>query len=89
MRIGLHRSEVTMEQMRAVVVQPSVACPLVVQQCPEPSALPSEALMRGAAASLNRSEVCRSLTAIFDSVLSHSRLKDVRKFGEIEAPQPM
>jgi hypothetical protein len=39
-----------MEQMRAVVVQPGVACPLVVQQCPEPSALPSEALVRGAAA---------------------------------------
>ena len=82
MRIGLHRSEVTMEQMRAVVVQ-------VVQQCPAPSALPSEALVRGAAASLNRCEIRRSLTAIFDSVLSHSRLKDGRKFGEIEAPQPM
>jgi hypothetical protein len=89
MRIGLHRSEVTMEQMRAVVVQPSVASPLVVQQCPAPSALPSEALVRGAAASLNRGEVRRSLTAIFDSVLSHSRLKDVRKFREIEALQPM
>lgn len=49
--------------MRAVVVDPSVAGRLILQEVDRPSLLPSEALIRVAAISLNRGEVRRAQTA--------------------------